>query len=105
MKFNFISAPTSVDSLPELAGNGGDNALFGSIRGKLLFFLEQLQQLQPIGDRDLDRRLEVLTSTAESHIQLLESRKAEAWQEVLLSSILAKRVLDGKGPVAIDTGE
>ncbi|KAJ3013480.1 hypothetical protein NUW54_g1582 [Trametes sanguinea] len=103
MKLVFASTPESpVDVVPELDGTKGDNALFYSIQGSLLSLLGRLKQLQAIGDKDLDRRLEILSSTAESHIQLLETRKHEAWQDCILSDLISRSAPVSKGPVVLD---
>lgn len=93
----------SLDAVPEPEGGRAQNGLYFGIRDKIVAQKKQLEDLPPLGDKDMDRRREVLIEEATSHLELLEQIKANAWTDYVLTDILAKSS-DNKGPIVVTAG-
>ena len=61
-------------------------------------------ELDPIGDKDLDRRLDVLIENTDTCLQHLDRLRDDAWTEFVLLRYLGSTA-SNNGPVPISIGE
>ncbi|KAJ3016340.1 hypothetical protein NUW54_g823 [Trametes sanguinea] len=101
MQLDFATPPTSLlDPVPDLKPSSAENALYYSIKEVLLGYRSELEHMPPINDKDLDNRRAALIRKADAHLQVLEQRKAEAWDAEVVRVVLAELSTD-KGPLVI----
>ncbi len=92
------------DPVPEPPNSGAQNPLYHNIRDKILVQKKHLEELPPIGDKDMDHRRETLIDDATSHLELLEKLKVDAWSNHLLAQYLAQSS-SNTGPIVVTVGK
>lgn len=87
------------DPVPEPTGSKGDNAMYLGIRNKLEYVDRSLENLEPIGDKDLDSRRAMLLEVAKANLSLLNNMRDDAWSDFLMARLLDSS--EGVGPVHV----
>lgn len=100
LHLDFSSAPPTItiqDPVPEPVGHLAQNGFYLDVRGKISYYRKELEALPLVGDKDLDHRQEKLIEEADSHLQLLEQLRDDAWVEHLVSRYLAETSSSSQG--------
>ena len=107
LNLDFSSVPDTLkisDGVPEPTGGNAQNSLYFSLRNKIEDQRRRLQNLSPIGDKDMDHRRAALIISADDMLRRLEHLRDDAWTEHLLSRFL-QLSSSQDGPLVVQTGE